>query len=82
MQIRGRHLGFNTIAMVIMQRVALLVSFLTQITSIIVVFILLPFKYQIEHFTLCFKYANKKRPSWIFYLISLMISVHMHDFSP
>ena len=48
MQIRGRHLGFTTIAMVIMQKVALLVSFLIQITSIIVVFIIrLPFKYQI-----------------------------------
>ena len=48
MQIRGRHLKFNTIAMVIMQKLALLVSFLTQITSIIVILIiLLPFKYQI-----------------------------------
>ena len=47
-QIRGRHLGFNKIAMVIMQKLALLVSFLTQITSVIVVFIIiLPFKVQI-----------------------------------
>ena len=24
-----------------------------------------PFQYQIEHVTLCLKYANKKWPSWI-----------------